>query len=90
MPGLSNLAQVAQNGLLAVWRARDGVPSSAEMLEAKKGQANMVGSGEISSRRRLRGLGTVGGEKIARNALKPLPCGIVVHPVIDGCVWLHR
>ena len=27
--------------------------------------------------------------EIVRNAFKPFPCGIVVHPVIDGCVWLN-
>ncbi|KAJ6627031.1 MmgE/PrpD family protein [Mycena sp. CBHHK59/15] len=33
-------------------------------------------------------LGTVW--EIAKNAFKPFPCGIVVHPVIDGCIQLHR
>ena len=25
-----------------------------------------------------------------KNAFKPYPCGIVIHPVIDGCSQLHR
>ena len=28
--------------------------------------------------------------EILRNSFKPFPCGIVIHPIIDGCVQLHR
>jgi len=28
--------------------------------------------------------------EILRNSFKPYPCGIVIHPVIDGCVQLHQ
>lgn len=28
--------------------------------------------------------------EIEKNAFKPFPCGIVVHPVIDGCIQLHK
>jgi len=27
--------------------------------------------------------------EIEMNSFKPFPCGIVIHPVIDGCVQLH-
>jgi aconitate decarboxylase len=35
-------------------------------------------------------LGAEGGLEIVWNAIKPFPCGIVVHPVIDGCIGLHE
>ncbi|RFU34429.1 hypothetical protein B7463_g1951, partial [Scytalidium lignicola] len=28
--------------------------------------------------------------EILRNSFKPFPCGIVIHPVIDGCAQLHQ
>ena len=28
--------------------------------------------------------------EILRNSFKPFPCGIVIHPIIDGCVQLHH
>ncbi|CAI7625756.1 unnamed protein product [Penicillium glandicola] len=69
--------RAAQNGLLAALLAREGFTSSVEALEAKRGLEEEIG-----------GLGGARWE-IVRNAFKPFPCGIVVHPVIDGCVWLH-
>lgn len=27
--------------------------------------------------------------EILRNSFKPYPCGIVIHPIIDGCSQLH-
>jgi aconitate decarboxylase len=28
--------------------------------------------------------------EILRNSFKPFPCGIVIHPIIDGCAQLHQ
>ena len=28
--------------------------------------------------------------EILRNSFKPYPCGIVIHPIIDGCAQLHN
>lgn len=28
--------------------------------------------------------------EVLRNSFKPFPCGIVIHPIIDGCVKLHK
>lgn len=80
--------RAAQNGLLAALLAAEGYTSSAHALEAKRGWANVVSSShrldaEIGS------LAPAGRWEIARNAFKPFPCGIVVHPVIDACVELH-
>ncbi|KAJ5795136.1 hypothetical protein N7457_001735 [Penicillium paradoxum] len=79
--------RAAQNGLVAGLLAREGFTSSVQALEAKRGWANVVSSGHRLDEE-IAGLGD-GRWEIARNAFKPFPCGIVVHPVIDGCVWLH-
>lgn len=82
--------RAAQNGLLAALLAREGVTSSLEALEAKRGWANVVCAGGSRLEEEIGGLGNGGRWEIVRNAFKPFPCGIVVHPVIDGCIWLHR
>jgi aconitate decarboxylase len=33
--------------------------------------------------------GHAGRWEILRNSFKPFPCGIVIHPIIDGCAKLH-
>lgn len=81
--------RAAQNGLLAALLAREGFTSSVEALEAKRGWANVVCAGGNRLEEEIGGLGDAGRWEIVRNAFKPFPCGIVVHPVIDGCVWLH-
>ncbi|OKO99841.1 hypothetical protein PENSUB_8058 [Penicillium subrubescens] len=84
--------RAAQNGLLAAVLAAEDLTSSTTALEAKRGWANVVSN---QHRHRLdEQIATLGdGEKgrweIVRNAFKPFPCGIVVHPVIDGCIQIH-
>ncbi|PCH00143.1 MmgE/PrpD [Penicillium occitanis (nom. inval.)] len=34
--------------------------------------------------------GATGRWEILRNSFKPYPCGIVIHPIIDGCSQLHH
>ena len=99
-----HIGRAAQNGLLAAVLAEGGYTSSEGSLEAGRGWANVVGvgKGEEGVRRGLEkwlgsgeGLGLARGEnegrwEILRNSFKPFPCGIVAHPVIDGCVQLHR
>jgi 2-methylcitrate dehydratase PrpD len=78
--------RAAQNGLLAALLAERGYTSSLKGIEAKRGWANV-----LSTSRDLRliteGLGTH--YEIARNSYKPFACGLVVHPVIDGCIQLR-
>ncbi|KAJ5512255.1 hypothetical protein N7463_001807 [Penicillium fimorum] len=81
--------RASQNGLLAALLAREGFTSSVEALEAKRGWARVVCSGGNRLEEEIAGLGGSGRWEIVRNTFKPFPCGIVVHPVIDGCVWLH-
>ncbi|KAF9248372.1 hypothetical protein DTO006G1_1213 [Penicillium roqueforti] len=81
--------RAAQNGLLAALLAREGFTSSVQALEAKRGWANVVCAGGNRIEEEVAALGGRGRWETVRNAFKPFPCGIVVHPVIDGCVWLH-
>jgi 2-methylcitrate dehydratase PrpD len=79
--------RAAQNGLLAALLAERGYTSSPAGIEAKRGWANVV-----SSRHNLEviteGLGQ--SYEILRNTYKPFACGLVVHPVIDGCIELRN
>jgi aconitate decarboxylase len=94
--------RAAQSGLIAAVLARGGYTSSETAIEARRGWANVVGATKSSIAESLekwlgmdnQGLGlasTNGGRwEILRNSFKPYPCGIVIHPVIDGCSQLHR
>ncbi|KAJ7717525.1 2-methylcitrate dehydratase [Mycena maculata] len=82
-----HVGRAAQNGLMAAVLAARGYTGSLQAIEAPRGWARVVSvSNDVD--------GEVGGLgqqwEIARNAFKPFPCGIVVHPVIDGCIQLHR
>jgi aconitate decarboxylase len=80
--------RAAQNGLLAALLAADGYTSSLQALEAKRGWVNVV-SKDDKLQSEIRSLSPRGPWEIEKNAFKPFPCGIVVHPAIDGCVWVH-
>ncbi|GKZ23027.1 hypothetical protein AbraIFM66951_008958 [Aspergillus brasiliensis] len=80
--------RAAQNGLLAAILAADGYTSSLQALEAKRGWVKVV-SNDDKLTQEIDSLESNGKWELAKNAFKPFPCGIVIHPVIDGCVWLH-
>ncbi|OJI85916.1 hypothetical protein ABZX51_001266 [Aspergillus tubingensis] len=80
--------RAAQNGLLAAILAADGYTSSLQALEAKRGWVKVV-SNDDKLTQQIDSLESNGQWELAKNAFKPFPCGIVIHPVIDGCVWLH-
>lgn len=82
-----HVGRAAQNGLMAALLAAGGFSSSLQALEAKRGWINVV-SVSNSINEQIASLGKVW--EISKNAFKPFPCGIVVHPVIDGCIQLHR
>jgi aconitate decarboxylase len=94
--------RAAQSGLIAAVLAQGGYTSSETAIEAKRGWANVVGVTKANipaSLEKWMGMdsqgiglaGTDGGRwEILRNSFKPYPCGIVIHPVIDGCSQLHR
>lgn len=80
--------RAAQNGLLAAILASEDYTSSTSALEAKRGWANVVSSSHDLDTQ-INSLAPNGRWEIAQNAFKPFPCGIVVHPIIDGCVLIH-
>lgn len=81
-----HVGRAAQNGLMAAVLAKNGYTSSLQALEAKRGWINVV-SQSNSMDEQMSSLGKVW--ETAKNSFKPFPCGIVVHPVIDGCIQLH-
>ena len=78
--------RAAQNGLLAALLAEKGYTSSLRGIEAKRGWANV-----LSTARDYAVITDDLGKhwEISRNSYKPFACGLVVHPVIDGCIQLR-
>lgn len=79
--------RAAQNGAAAAFLAEAGFDSSERGIEAPRGFANVLSTkqdyAEITE-----GLGTRW--ESALNTYKPFACGIVIHPIIDGCAQIHR
>jgi 2-methylcitrate dehydratase PrpD len=78
--------RAAQSGMLSALLAEQGYTSSEAGIEAKRGWANVV-----STRQDYTAITDGLGEsfEIMRNSYKPYACGLVVHPVIDGCIRLR-
>jgi 2-methylcitrate dehydratase PrpD len=78
--------RAAQNGMLAALLAEKGYTSSLQGIEAKRGWANVLSTAHdydaITANFGTR-------YEILRNSYKPFACGLVVHPVIDGCIQLR-
>lgn len=82
-----NPGRAAANGLFAALLAAKNFQSSDEMIEAPRGWANTISTrhdyaeitGELGQR-----------YEAAKNTYKPFPCGIVMHPAIDGAIRLAR
>jgi len=76
--------RAAHNGLTAAHLAGKGFTASEHGLEAKFGWLNV-----LSPERNPAALD--GGRwEILKNSYKPFACGLVVHPVIDGCIQLRN
>jgi 2-methylcitrate dehydratase PrpD len=76
--------RAAQNGLTAALLAHKGFTASEEGLEAKRGWLNVLSSAcDFAAI-------TKAGWEILNNSYKPFACGLVVHPVIDGCLQLRN
>jgi 2-methylcitrate dehydratase PrpD len=77
----------ARNGMLAAFLAAKDFTSSNQGIEAPRGFAHVLSTefkpGEITDR-----LGETW--EIALNTYKPFACGIVEHPIIDGCIQLRN
>jgi 2-methylcitrate dehydratase PrpD len=79
--------RAAQNGLTSALLAARNFTSSSQSLEAKYGWGNV-----LSTSRDYAQLTDRLGEtyEIAVNTYKPFPCGVVMHPTIDGCIQLRN
>jgi len=79
--------RAAQNGLTSALLAARNFTSSSQSLEAKYGWGNV-----LSASRDYAQLTDKLGEtyEISVNTYKPFPCGVVMHPTIDGCIQLRR
>lgn len=82
-----HVGSAAQNGLRAALLAAQGFTSSNRVLEAPEGFA-FTYSDEQDFTRITEGLGTTW--EIEKNTYKPFSCGIVTHPIIDGCIQLRN
>ncbi len=79
--------KAAQNGLASALLAQKNFTSSNQVLEAKRGFANVMSTKQDYSRI-TEGLGKT--FEVTLNSYKPFACGIVIHPSIDGCVQLKK
>jgi 2-methylcitrate dehydratase PrpD len=77
----------ARNGYLSAVLAKSGFTAGEYALEGPRGFAAVQAS-QYDLSKITAGLGT--DFQIRYNTYKPYPCGIVVHPTIDGCIDLHR
>jgi 2-methylcitrate dehydratase PrpD len=76
--------RAAQNGLTAALLAQAGYTASEQGLEAKRGWLNVLSTACDYAAI------TDPGWEILNNSYKPFACGLVVHPVIDGCIRLRN
>ncbi|RFU27219.1 hypothetical protein B7463_g9108, partial [Scytalidium lignicola] len=79
-----HMGRGAQNGILAATLARHDFSSCPAPIEA---WAHLVSSTVDSSLLSERARG--GLWQILKNTFKPYPCGIVIHPLIDGCLKMY-
>jgi 2-methylcitrate dehydratase PrpD len=82
-----HIGRAAQRGMLAALLARNGFTSSLQALETKFGWLHVVSTRENATTY-FDQIGTIW--EIEKNTFKPFPCGIVMHPVIDGVIQLSN
>jgi 2-methylcitrate dehydratase PrpD len=80
-----HIGRAAQGGMLAALLAKNEFTSSLQALEAKYGWLHVVSTRENATAY-FDQLGNIW--EIEKNTFKPFPCGIVMHPVIDGAIQL--
>lgn len=78
--------RAAQNGMMAAFLAADNFTSSERGIEAPRGFAHV-----LATERNLEEITNRLGQtwELALNTYKPFACGIVIHPIIDGCIQLR-
>ena len=78
--------RAGQNGLYATMLAANGFTSSEHGLEGARGFAKVLAD-VVDLSAVTAGLGET--YEISLNTYKPYACGVVAHPVIDGCIRLR-
>ncbi|KAI1396293.1 2-methylcitrate dehydratase PrpD [Hypoxylon fuscum] len=81
-----HIGRATQGGMLAALLAQQGYTSSPTALEDKYGWLHVVSTRENATAN-FDELGR--SWEIEKNTFKPYPCGIVMHPIIDGCIQLR-
>ncbi len=79
--------RAAQNGLTSALFAQAGFTASATAIEGKRGFAHVL-STTVDIARCVEGLSQR--YEFLENTYKPFACGLVIHPVIDGCIRLRN
>jgi 2-methylcitrate dehydratase PrpD len=79
--------RAAQNGFTAALLASRNFTASNQGIEAPRGWASV-----LSTARNYAAITENLGAhyEISENTYKPFPCGIVIHPAIDGCMQLRN
>lgn len=79
--------RAAENGLLAAFLAQQGFTSVPDGIGGPRCFARVLGESP-----NLEAIGRNLGEKyeIIKNTYKAYPCGVVIHPIIDGCLRLRQ
>lgn len=80
-------AQAARAGYLAALLAEQGVTAKEETLEGARGFADSFAA-KAHLPHATDGLGKRW--EMLANMAKPYPCGIVIHPALDGCLEITR
>jgi 2-methylcitrate dehydratase PrpD len=83
----ASVGNAVRSGILAAYLAREGFETAPAALEGPLGWARACGDAPDVDRA-LRDLGW--SWEFSLNAIKPYPCGIVFHSVIDACFDLRR
>ena len=77
----------ARNGMMSALLAESGFDSSLRGIEAARGWANVISTKQDYDEV-LNDLGSRWESSL--NSYKPFACGIVIHPVIDGCLQIRE
>lgn len=81
------VGRAGQNGLLAALLSQQGFTSSDVPLEGFDGYFHAAARHHDDSQL----LDNLSGHyEISTNTYKPFPCGVVIHPAIDGAIQLNR
>jgi 2-methylcitrate dehydratase PrpD len=82
-----SVGNAARNGILSALLAQENFSGPADPLAGERGFL-AVFSEQPAANRLTDGLGE--DWEIAKNTYKPYPAAIVLHPVIEACIRLHR